>query len=56
MAKKQLETKARKLAKKFYDDAQALFDHPDMTADIAEAEVFETLVCAQSYAEDVANS
>jgi len=54
--KKQLETKAKRLAKKFYDDAQALFDHDDMTVDIADDEVFMSLLSAQREAEDCCES
>ena len=51
MNEKQFNQKAAKLAEKFYNDAQALFDHEDMTIEIAENEIFEMLQIAQGYAE-----
>ncbi len=56
MSRKELERKARRLADKFYEDAQRLFDDEAMTADIAEGQVFEALQLAQSYAYDVVNN
>lgn len=55
-ARNTLETKARKLAQRFYDNAQALFDDDAMDIDIAEGAVFEALCLAQGAAEDVTNT
>lgn len=49
---KKMEAKAKKLAEKFYADAQKLFDHDDMTLDIAEDYVFSYLQMAQGSAEE----
>lgn len=51
-----LQAKAKQLARKFYDDAQALFDDPAMTDEIYDSEVMQALVGAQGYAEDAANA
>lgn len=55
MTKKELTKKAKKLAQKFYDDAQALFEDDGMDYDLSESEVFQALMTAQFYVEDVAN-
>lgn len=51
-----LQAKAKQLARKFYDDAQALFDDAAMTDEIYDSEVMQALVGAQGYAEDVMNA
>ena len=51
-----LQAKAKQLARKFYDDVQALFDDPAMTDEIYDSEVMQALVGAQVYAEDVVNA
>jgi hypothetical protein len=43
MTRKQLESKARKLAQKFYDDAQSIFDDEGMTDEIYDSEIFQLL-------------
>lgn len=53
MTRKQLETRARKLAQRFYTDAQALFDDVGMSDEIYETEIFQALVTAQGDAEEV---
>lgn len=62
MTRKQLENRAARLAQKFFDDAQALFDQISEQIDdqddamaIAEGPVFEALCLAQGSAEDVVN-
>ncbi|HXI14754.1 MAG TPA: hypothetical protein VNM48_00185 [Chloroflexota bacterium] len=50
-----LAKKAKALASKFYEDAQALFDSPDMTEELYAGEVMQALVMAQGYAEDSRN-
>lgn len=54
--RKQLERNARKLAQRFFDQAQGLFDDDGMTIEIAEGPVFEALQMAQGFAEDVINA
>ena len=49
-----LELKAKKLARKFYDDCQTLFDNDSMTPELADGEIFSALSMAQAYAEDAA--
>jgi hypothetical protein len=53
MTRKQLEAKAKKLAQKFHDDAQALFDDDGMTEEIYDREILQALLMAQSAAGDV---
>lgn len=55
MTRTQLERRAQRLAQKFYDDCQALFDADDMDIDIAEGAVFDALCMAQGVAQDVIN-
>ena len=54
-ANRALQRRAQKLAQKFFDDAQALFDDPAMDDETNESGVFELLCVAQSAAEDVVN-
>lgn len=51
--RKTLEAQARRLAQRFYDQAQALFDDEGMDIDIADGPVFDALCNAQSAAQDV---
>ena len=53
---KDLEARAKKLAAKFAEDCQALFDSPDMNDAVYEGEVMQALVMAQSWANDVAEA
>lgn len=53
MTRKQIEAKAKRLCQKFCDDAQALFDDDAMTDELASGEVFDALMAAQGYAEEV---
>jgi hypothetical protein len=50
MTKTQLEAKAKKIAKRFFEEAQKLYDDNGMTA---EDEIFANLNQAQSCAYDV---
>ena len=47
-----LELKAKKLARKFYDDCQNLFDDDEMTPELADGEILAALALAQSCAEE----
>lgn len=53
MSKRALENKAKKLAEKFYADAQELFDDPRMTERIYDGDVMQALLTMQQDAEDV---
>ena len=53
MTRKQLESKAAKLAQKFFDDCQVLFDDAGMDEDLAYDDIFTCLCSAQSEAEAV---
>lgn len=44
---------AKKLARKFYDDCQELFDSDGMTDDLYDCDVMQALTTAQDYANDV---
>jgi hypothetical protein len=52
---KLLTQKAQKLCRKFYDDAQRLFDDDGMTQELADSPVFAALLGAQGYAEEAAD-
>jgi hypothetical protein len=54
--KRALRSELNKLCRRFYDDAQALFDDPRMTDAIYDSEAFENLAAAQACAEDALNS
>lgn len=56
MTEKQLMTKARRLAQRFYEDAQALFDDEGMSQALADDPVFAALQCAQGYAQEAAEA
>lgn len=53
---KKLARKAKKLADKFYEEAQALFDSPDMTDDLYDSDVMQALLGAQGYADEARNA
>lgn len=55
-AEKALERKLAKLCRKFYEDAQAIFDDSAMNDELYDGEVCQAAVCAQGYAEDAANA
>lgn len=47
---------AKKLASKFYEDAQAIFDSEHMTDELYETEVMQALLGAQGYADEARNA
>ena len=53
MSRKRLEAKARKLAEKFFEDAQEIFDDARMTETIYDGDVMQALLAMQQDAEDV---
>lgn len=55
-ARSELVRRAKRLAAKFYAEAQEIFDDANMTDAIYDGEVMQALVAAQGYAEDVENA